>query len=165
MRRLWLVTGLVFLAASVASAQTKVSGIEACGKAEPQYLIQVGDSPSHAISIAQWKCTWPKRTEIEGVQIKESIITGFYDLRGSSARARGYDIDMLVNGDRADVRYEGTARFEAGAWRSERGTWTFFGGTGKLKGIKGKGTYNCKPAGEGLTCDIEGEYTLPKKGE
>jgi hypothetical protein len=40
--------------------------------------------------------------------------------------------------------------------------WSFLGGTGKLKGIKGKGTFECKPAGEVFSCDIEGEYTLPK---
>jgi hypothetical protein len=36
------------------------------------------------------------------------------------------------------------------------------GGTGKLKGIKGKGTYNCGASGDGVSCDIEGEYQLAK---
>ncbi len=165
MRKSWIVAGIVFLVGSAAAAQTKISGTEQCGKAVHQFMVQVGDSPSHAISIAQWKCTWPKPIEIEGVQVKESVITGFYDVRGSSARARGYDIGTMADGDRSDVRYESTATFEGGAWRGERGTWTFFGGSGKLEGLKGKGTYECKPAGEGFTCAIEGEYALPKEGE
>jgi hypothetical protein len=32
------------------------------------------------------------------------------------------------------------------------------GGTGKLKGLKGKGTYSCSSSG----CDIAGEYQLAK---
>ena len=37
------------------------------------------------------------------------------------------------------------------------------GGTGKLKRIKGKGTYKGKPDPEGnLIFDSEGEYELPK---
>jgi len=162
MRRFGLVTAMVFMAAPVAAAQTKISGTEQCGKAETQHVIQVGDSPGHAMSIAQWKCTWPKPLEIEGVQIKQSIITGYYDVRGDSARSRGYDIGTMSNGDRADVRYESTARFEQGTWRGERGTWTLVGGTGKMRGMRGKGTYECKPADEGLSCAIEGEYTPPK---
>ena len=46
---------------------------------------------------------------------------------------------------------------------SGEGTWTFAGGTGKLKGIKGKGTYKCKPSGDNVDCDVEGEYRLPAK--
>ena len=43
------------------------------------------------------------------------------------------------------------------------GTWTFTGGTGKLKGIKGKGTYKDKGAADGSgTIEVEGEYELPK---
>lgn len=43
-----------------------------------------------------------------------------------------------------------------------KGTWGFTGGTGKLKGIKGKGTYTCKPSGDENTCEVEGEYELSK---
>jgi len=45
------------------------------------------------------------------------------------------------------------------------GTWTFTFGTGKLSGIKGKGTYACKmmsaERGSGYACDVAGEYSLP----
>jgi hypothetical protein len=46
---------------------------------------------------------------------------------------------------------------------SAEGTWSFVGGTGKLKGLKGKGTYKGKYAADGTsTYEIEGEYELPK---
>jgi len=46
--------------------------------------------------------------------------------------------------------------------KAERGTWGFTGGSGKLKGIKGKGTYTCAPSGDGSSCNVEGEYQLAK---
>jgi hypothetical protein len=42
------------------------------------------------------------------------------------------------------------------------GTWMYTGGTGKLKGLKGKGTYTIKFESDGsATAQVEGEYTLP----
>jgi hypothetical protein len=46
--------------------------------------------------------------------------------------------------------------------QSEKGTWGFTGGSGKLKGIKGKGTFTCAPSGDGVACEVEGEYQLAK---
>ena len=45
---------------------------------------------------------------------------------------------------------------------SAEGAWSFRGGTGKLKGIKGKGTYNGNGAPEGSATYDVGEYELPK---
>jgi hypothetical protein len=45
---------------------------------------------------------------------------------------------------------------------SGKGTWSYTGGAGKLKGITGKGTYTCKSQGERVSCDIDGEYQLAK---
>lgn len=49
-----------------------------------------------------------------------------------------------------------------GAPLEAKGNWGFTGGSGKLKGIKGKGTYTCAPAGDGLACKVDGEYQLAK---
>ena len=49
------------------------------------------------------------------------------------------------------------------ALASAKGEWSYTGGTGKLKGIKGKRTYTGKGAPDGsATYDVEGEYELPK---
>jgi hypothetical protein len=42
------------------------------------------------------------------------------------------------------------------------GTWSFTGGTGKLKGLKGKGTYKDSGTPDGkLEAQLEGDYSLP----
>ena len=49
--------------------------------------------------------------------------------------------------------------------RAGEGTWSFTGGTGKLKGLKGKGTFKSSGATADATEDqVEGEYTLPEAG-
>ena len=47
----------VFALATVASAQTKISGTLRCGKPDQQQAIEVGDRPSHSFVINQMKCT------------------------------------------------------------------------------------------------------------
>jgi hypothetical protein len=50
-----------------------------------------------------------------------------------------------------------------GIFQSAEVTWTITGGTGKLKGLKGKGTSRGKGAADGTsTWEAEGEYELPK---
>jgi hypothetical protein len=44
------------------------------------------------------------------------------------------------------------------------GTWRYIGGTGKFKGIMGKGTYKGGPDASGnYVSEVNGEYTLPAK--
>jgi hypothetical protein len=68
----------------------------------------------------------------------------------------------MDNGDKYFVSYQGNGTSKDGTYQSAKGTWNFTGGTGKLKGIKGKGTYSCAAAGDNVNCDIEGDYQLPK---
>jgi hypothetical protein len=162
MHRICLLFGLICLMASVATAQTKISGTEECAKPESQQTLPVGDRADHTIGITQWKCTWTKPMEIEGVQVKESIDTDSSDTSGNAIRYRGYEISTMASGDKYYVRYQGTVTLKEGVPQSDSGTWSFFGGTGKLKGIKGKGSSKCKGVGEGHRCEIEGEYEVPK---
>jgi hypothetical protein len=43
---------------------------------------------------------------------------------------------------------------------SDEGTWSYAGGTGKFRGLKGKGTYKGKMEADGFVDTIEGEYTV-----
>jgi hypothetical protein len=65
------------------------------------------------------------------------------------------------NGDKYFIHFKGTTTMKDGAPVSSDCTWKFTGGTGKLNGIKGKGT--CKgtfqPDGK-AAWDITGEYQL-----
>ncbi len=70
----------------------------------------------------------------------------------------------MANGDKAYYRYQGTAVLKDGMPQTEEGRWSLIRGTGKLKGVKGKGTYKGKAGADGtMTYEVEGEYELPKK--
>ncbi|MGH9195135.1 MAG: hypothetical protein ACRD1T_05290 [Acidimicrobiia bacterium] len=158
--KLVLVCGFVLTVTAAASAQTKFSGTQQCAKPEPEYAVQVGDRPDHIMSLSKSKCTWTKG-EIAGVQIKDEDDTVVSDISGNSARDRGYGVAVLANGDKGFVRFEGTTTVKDKAPVTGQGTWSFTGGTGKLKGLKGKGTYKGKWNPDGTaTFEIEGEYQL-----
>lgn len=155
---------IVFALAAVASAQTKISGIVECGKPDQEHSIQVADRPNHSFAISQGKCTWTKPLEIAGIQSKEGMSTKFAEISGDTCRYRGYYVDTMANRDKAYFRYEGTMTLKGGVPQSVDEKWTITGGTGKLKGIKGRGTNKLKAmAADGSsTWDSEGEYELPK---
>jgi hypothetical protein len=53
-------------------------------------------------------------------------------------------------------------KYKDGKPDAAEGSWSYTGGTGKLKGLKGKGTFTGKAAADGtVTYEVEGEYTLP----
>ncbi len=143
-----------------AQAQNKISATETCGKPDPVNTVEVGDRPGHVFMIGKQSCTWTKSMEIAGSTDKSTEDTVFSEITGEKSRDHGYAIDSYASGDKAIIRWQGTAALKDGKPVSQEGTWSFVRGTGKLKGIKGKGTYKCSPEGEGSTCQIEGEYEL-----
>jgi hypothetical protein len=162
MRRLFMMCAIVCFAATTASAQTKVAGTAQFGKADPQHMLPAGDRPDHSLGIDQLKCTWTKPQDIGGDKTKDGVSTETQDISGNNVRAHGMHVTTMESGDKYFVSYQGTGTLKDGALRSAKGTWMYTGGTGKLKGIKGKGTYTCAPSGDGVSCDIEGEYQLAK---
>ena len=152
----------LFALAVTANAQTKISGTEVCGKPDQQQMLEVGDQPGHMLGVVQVKCAWNKM-EIGGSAAQDSLTTILVDSHGNKANGRGYDIATMASGDKAFVRFQGNVTLKDGAGVSDEGKWSFTGGTGKLKGLKGEGTYKGKGTPEGETFEIEGEYTLPSK--
>ena len=149
------------LLAPLAWAQTKISGTLQCGKADPSYAIPVGDQPGHVFAIRKGKCTWTKSLEIAGMEAKDVEITGFGDIRGVRGQARGESVGTVSNGDKFFATDQGALTVKE-AVTQEEGTWSFTGGTGKLMGIKGKGTLKGKIGADGIgTYEISGEYQLP----
>jgi hypothetical protein len=154
---------VVLLASTNVVAQTNVSGTVQCGKPNEQHALEVGDRPHHSLMIAKGKCTWTKPMEIAGAQTQEDIGVGFDEITGTKSRGHGYVINTWANGDKSYVRTQGTATLKGETIESAEGTWMFTGGTGKLKGIKGKGTYKGKGTSDGsVTYEVEGQYELPK---
>lgn len=160
-------TIVVFLVALTLStavwAQTKISGALQCGKADPSYTIPVGDRSDHAFAIGKTKCTWTTAPEIAGTQAKDHEYTSFADIRGPRGQVRSGAVGTMANGDKNFVTTQGTITVKEGVTQTSEGTWSYTGGTGKLKGIKGKGTYKGKVGADGtMTIEVEGEYQLPK---
>jgi hypothetical protein len=160
---LLLVLGASCLCSAPALAQTKFSWTDTCGKPDPQHMLPAGDRPDHSFGVEQLKCTASKPMEIGADKGKEAVATDMTEVSGTRGRLRGVYVLTMQSGDKAFLPYQGNVTTEKdGKPIESHGTFTFAGGTGKLKGIKGKGTFSCKPAGEGFSCDAEGEYQLAK---
>jgi hypothetical protein len=143
-------------------AQTKISGTLQCPAGGEQHVLEVGDRPNHSFIIEKSKCTWAKPMDIAEAQTKEAAFTEFVEISGTKYRGHGYAVLTVSNGDKFNASFQDSGITKDGL--PEGGaTWNFTGGTGKLKGIKGKGTYKMKTASDGsVTVEIEGEYELPK---
>jgi hypothetical protein len=158
--RIVLVGICVFGATVLAGAQDKISGSAQCSKPDVQQKVDIPDHPGHTMSISQFKCSWTKPMEVGGVQDKDGLDSSVADTHGNSAHSHGYYVDNMANGDKAFVRWEGSDSMKDG---TSEGKWSYTGGTGKFKGIKGGGSYKGKYAQDGtVSFDVEGEYTLPK---
>ena len=74
---------------------------------------------------------------------------------------KGSHTGATADGDKFFVHYQGTAKLKDGKPESISGAWTFVGGTGKHKTLKGKGTYKggAPDADGNILFDVEGEYT------
>jgi len=154
---------LFFLGVLVAvglSAQTMTSGTCTC-KPNPPSPVALTDQPNHAFAVSKAQCTWTK-FEVAGLQPKDGISTDLDEISGDTTSVRGYHVATMTNGDTFVAKYEGSGKSKDGKPVSGSGTFTFASGTGKLKGIKGKGTYKGAPNPDGsMTYQVNGEYSLP----
>ena len=149
--------------AAAAAAQTKMSGTGKCGKPDQQQSIEVGDRPGHMLGIVKQACVWTAPIEMAGVKAKSYTASIVSDISGQKSNDRGYVVVTMENGDKAFVRINQgtTAMGKDGMPVSDQGTWSYVGGTGKFKGLTGKGTYKGKASGDSFEDQIEGEYSLP----
>lgn len=144
------------------SAQTKTSGTVTCNvdpAAPPP--VALTDKPDHSFVIGKLQCTWANWT-VAGVQAKDGTSTDVGEITGNTTSYRGYHVGTMANGDTFVVKYEGTGKLKDGKPLSGDGTWSYVSGTGKLKGIKGKGTYKGTANADGsATYQVDGDYSLP----
>jgi hypothetical protein len=145
--------------AGIAAAQTKISGTGKCQKPEAQHAIEVGDKPGHMLVMVKQNCSWTTPLEMEGIKSKSYVGVMTADASAGKSQDRGYVVVTMDNGDKAFVRIVSgmSVLDKEGNPVSGEGTWTFTGGTGKFKGLKGKGAYKTKGNDEDM---VEGEYTL-----
>jgi hypothetical protein len=145
-----------------AFAQTKMSGSFDCDKADPMHMIPIPDREGYAFSISQHKCAWTKPVVMEGLEGTVFVNTVSYEMTGATVRTTAWGVTTYDGGVKGFTRSSGTSDRKA---LTSSGKWTIAGGTGKLRGFKGGGTYTCKmksdEAGAGYTCEVAGEYTPP----
>jgi glucose dehydrogenase len=161
MKKTAFVVLMVFALALTASAQTKVAGKAHCAKADPEYMIEVGDKPGHLMGARKAACTWTTPMEIEGAKSTTGTDVATQEVSGSTMRDSGYHNATMDNGDTFTVRFQGLSKMNKDNSGPFEGKWTFVTGTGKLKGIKGGGTFKGMAAADGSAdVDVEGDYTI-----
>jgi len=162
MRSLLLILSVAACLGSSAAVADKFSGTCECGKSDPQHLLPAGDRPDHKLGVEATKCVWTKPLDIAGDKTKDGIATHVIEINGNNIRFHGVHEVTLQSGDKIALPYRGSGTSTDKNETQSKGTFNLSEGTGKLKGIKGNGTFSCKSAGEGVSCDVEGEYQLSK---
>ena len=144
---------------AVAADKKKVTGTNKDGQVLSQSSASPGDDPNHSITqIVGAQRTTSNNADWNNTQL---IFYEHDDFVGGTGPQRGYATHTHANGDKSYFNYEGTAKMMAkdgGDWEQTwdgRFTWT--GGTGKFKTLKGGGTYKCKFAPAGGQCDWQGD--------
>jgi hypothetical protein len=101
--------------------------------------------------------------EMAGAKAKDGTDVEFVEMWSTRATTNGTHVGNMDNGDKFFVSFHDSITVKDGAPVGPiHGTWTYTGGTGKLKGLTGKGTYTVAPNADGSgAVDVEGEYTIP----
>ena len=155
-----LLCAFVLAEAAGAAAQTKFTGSCKQGKPDPNYTVPVADRASHTMVLAKVTCTWTEG-ELAGDKLTTEEDTVSSDLSRNTSRDRGYGVGALASGDKYFVRFDGTTTFKNNAPTSATCNWSFTGGTGKLKGLTGKGTCSATYDATGAAVfQVQGEYQL-----
>jgi len=158
---LLILIGVASLYSATATAQTKFSGTSTCGKPDPQTMLPAGDSADHQYGVEQIKCSWSTPMEIGSDKAKEGLATELVEVRGDKVIFRGFYLVTMESGDKAFIPYRGEGTAKDGKPTDSKGTVMFVGGSGKLKGMSGNGSFSCTAAADGgLSCSVEGEYKL-----
>ena len=136
----------------------KVEGKLRCEKADPQYSLEVPDRPGHALVIAKRACSWSEPLTILGQKTKNGVAVSFTEKMEGSLHVHGYETDTMDSGEKLTMQSQGQILSEKGPM-DFKGRWSLMRGSGKLKGIKGGGTYEGKvDADDVMTYEFEGVY-------
>jgi hypothetical protein len=161
--RIMMGAGLALLLVSAAGAQTKITGTQNCAKPDVVSTTDAGDKPGHALLVEKGSCTWTTGMQMAGGSSKDGSSVEFMEVWTTRAANNGTYVGTMDNGDKFFVSYHSTNTMKDGQPTGPvKGTWSYTGGTGKLKGITGKGTYTATPNADGSSVvAVEGDYTIP----
>jgi|HubBroStandDraft_6_1064221.scaffolds.fasta_scaffold323084_2 hypothetical protein len=159
--RIMMFAGLALLLVSTAGAQTKITGTLQCTKPDPNYSIDAGDHPGHTYTLEKDTCKWTSDTLFNGLKIVDDSGVGTGEAWATKVVTTGSRVATMDNGDKMFVSIRDSSPVKDNMPTDIEGTFTITGGTGKLKGIKGKGTYKVTPAADGsASATVDGEYTI-----
>jgi hypothetical protein len=159
--RIMTVAGLAFMLAAAVGAQTKFSGTVQCAKPDPNYTVEVGDRPGHNFNLNKGSCKWVD-TQINGMKITDDTGAETGEATATKVTTSGVRVVTMENGDKFFATVRDSSPVKDGKPTDIKGTFSITGGTGKLKGITGHGTYKVTPAADGTaSVTVEGEYTVP----
>jgi hypothetical protein len=160
MRKTGFLLLLAVALAAPASGQSKTSGNVHCAKADPDYTLNVADG--HVLTLNKSACTWSDVTPTEGVSLKsgEDFTSG--EMHGAMGHSSGYHVAKMDNGDTVVVHFAGEVTAAKDQTAVLQGKWSYVSGTGKMKGIKGGGTFKGTANADGTSeAMVVGTYTLP----
>lgn len=153
---------LALLVTASAAAQNKMSGTLTCAKADPSYKVEAGDRSGHVYMLEKNSCAWTQAPEIGGDKGKDGYSITTTEITSTRGMTHGTHVTTMASGDKTFVAFHDEFALKDGKPADSTGHWTYTGGTGKLKGLKGKGTYKATPNADGtVTVAVEGEYELP----
>ena len=157
---LCLVAPVVAAPGQTAAAQNTINVTWKCAPPNPMNSLPVADKPNHAYAIDQATCTTTKG-EIGGVKEKDGSATEFMEVTGNTSKGHGIFVETLTNGDKIFYSYTLTGTTNNNVFQSGGNSWTITGGTGKFKGITGKGTCKGKGNPDGSAdFDCTGTYAI-----
>jgi hypothetical protein len=158
--------GLALLVTSAVTAQTKIAGKMQCPKPEVVGTVEAGDQAGHRLTLERNNCPWSTPMEMLGEKSKDGTYVAFSENSPTRASTRGTYVGNMENGDKFYLSFDWSVVKDGkpkSVIESVKGTWAFTGGTGKLEGIRGKGTYTATEGETGGVVNMEGEYFVAKK--
>jgi hypothetical protein len=158
--------GLALLVAPAVAAQTKIAGKMQCPKPEVVGTVEAGDEAGHRLTLEENTCAWSTSMEMVGEKSNEGRYVAFSENSPTRASTSATYVGNMDSGDKFYLSFHWAVVKDGKpkSWiESVKGTWVFTGGTGKLEGITGKGTYTATEDENGGVVNMEGEYAMAKK--
>jgi hypothetical protein len=142
-----------------AAAVEKVVGVNKDFNGLSETTANVPDKPGH--TFKQNTLVWKTVSSNPNFGEAWTSAVAQQDNIGNDTTERGYGTNHYQSGDVNYFNWEGagkTTKKDGGDFEiAAQGKFTWLGGTGKFKAIKGSGTYTCKFTPKGGQCDWEGE--------
>jgi hypothetical protein len=159
-----LIVSVTILAVSTLVAAQETTGKLHCDKPANQQMVQVPGQEHHIFMVQEIKCSYTEGGQIGDQKFKDYAAAEFVEAMGNHTQNTSYGVVTAESGDKAYVRVRGRSTTADGKLISGEGTYVFVGGTGKMKSIRGKGTFKMTGNDDG-TADVtvSGTTELPTK--